>query len=85
MNVTTLVTQVINEARTRFGDVYAVALPHGMWEGIMDEVAASGGEVGFDYCVVDGVRVRGDLADDDRRAAVYRTETDQPEYLHLSG
>lgn len=85
MNATTLVTQLINEARTRFGDVYAVALPRATWEEIMDEVAASGGEVGFDYCVVDGVRVRGDLADDDRRGAVYRTETDQPAYLDLSG
>lgn len=85
MNATTIATHVINQARVRFGDVAVVALPRGTWEEVMEEVTASGGEVGFDYCVVDGVRVRGDLDDDDRRGAVYRTAGSEPEYVDLAG
>ena len=85
MNATTIATNVINEARTRYGDVDAIALPRSTWEEVMEEVTASGGEVGFDYCVVDGVRVRGDLADDDRRGAIYRASTTEPTYVSLAG
>lgn len=85
MNATTIATNVINQARSRFGDVYAIALPRGMWEEVMEEVTASGGEVGFDHCMVDGVRVRGDLAEDDRRGAIYESELASPEYVDLVG
>lgn len=85
MNATTFATQIINEGRTRHGRIDAVGLPRAMWEAVMEEVTASGGEVGFDYCVVDGVRVRGDLPDHDRRGAIYPPDADQPEYVDLAG
>lgn len=85
MNATTIATLVINEGRTLFGSVEAVALPRNTWEAVMDEVTESGGEVGFDYCVVDGVRVRGDLDDDDRRAVIYPSDGTEPAFVDLAG
>ena len=76
---------MINEGRTRFGTVEAVDLPRSTWEEVMEEVTAAGGDVGFDYCVVDGCSVRGTLPDDDRRAAIHVRGGDEPEYLPLAG
>lgn len=85
MNATTIATHVINQGRSRFGDIEAVALPRSTWEEVMDEVTESGGEVGFDYCVVDGVRVRGELDDDDRRGVIYPAKGSEPTYVDLAG
>lgn len=85
MNATTIATQMINEARSKFGAMDAIDLPRSMWEEVMDEVTAAGGEVGFDYCLVDGCRVGGGMPDDDRRAAVHLPDRAEPEYLALAG
>lgn len=85
MNATTIATQMINEGRTRFGRLEAVDLPQSMWEEVMEEVTAAGGDVGFDHCVVDGCVVRGGLPDDDRRAAIRLPDREEPEYLPLAG
>ncbi len=85
VNATTIATQVINEARTRHGDVDAVDLPRSLWEQVMDEVTAAGGDVGFDFCVVDGCAVRGTLPDHDRRAVVHLPGGQPPEHLPLAG
>lgn len=58
MNTITVVSQLITEARMRFGDLEALEVPAELWEPAMDEVADAGGEVGVDYCQVDGVAVR---------------------------
>lgn len=58
MNTITIVTQLITEARMRFGELDALEVPAELWEQAMDEVADAGGEVGIDYCRVDGVAVR---------------------------
>jgi hypothetical protein len=58
MNTITVVTNLINEARVRFGEVEAVAVPGELWEQAMEEVADAGGELGLEHCVVDGVEVR---------------------------
>lgn len=61
------VSQFINEGRLRHGELAAVEVAPELWEQVMEEVAAAGGEVGFEHCVVDGTPVR-QLADDDARA-----------------
>lgn len=58
MNTITVVSQLITEARMRFGPLDALEVPEELWEPAMDEVADAGGEVGLDYCLVDGVAVR---------------------------
>ncbi len=65
----TAVSQFITEGRLRHGDLAAVEVRPELWEQAMDEVAAAGGEVGFDHCVVDGVEVRR-LADDTEAAFI---------------
>lgn len=42
----------------RFGRPEAIEVPEELWEPAMDEVTVAGGEVGLDYCTVDGVAVR---------------------------
>lgn len=58
MNTITVVSQLITEAQMRFGPLDALEVPTELWEPAMDEVADAGGEVGLDYCLVDGVAVR---------------------------
>lgn len=58
MNTITVVSQLIAEAQMRFGPIDALEVPEELWEPAMDEVADAGGEVGLDYCRVDGVAVR---------------------------
>lgn len=55
----TIVNQLVTDARTRFGahDVEAVEVSPDLLDRTMDHVLALGGEVGIDYCVVDGVRI----------------------------
>jgi hypothetical protein len=63
----TAVSAFLNEGRLRHGDLAAVEVETSLWEQGMDEVSAAGGEVGFDYFVIDGVRVR-PLTDGDTEA-----------------
>lgn len=58
MNTITVVSQLIAEAQMRFGPLDALDVPEALWEPAMDEVADAGGEIGLDYCRVDGVAVR---------------------------
>jgi len=58
VNTITVVSQLITEAQMRFGPLDALEVPEELWEPAMDEVADAGGEVGLDYCLVDGVAVR---------------------------
>lgn len=58
MNTITVVSQLITEAQMRFGPLDALEVPEELWEPAMDEVADAGGEVGIDYCRVDGVAIR---------------------------
>jgi hypothetical protein len=84
MNTITVVSQLINEAHSRFGPVAALEVPEALWAPAMDAVADAGGEVGLDYCVVDGVRVQ--LAADgfDQQALVHVAGADQPQPLDLA-
>jgi hypothetical protein len=54
----TAVSQLVTEGTLRYGALTAVELPADLWEQVMEEVAAAGGQVGFEHCVVDGVAVR---------------------------
>ena len=56
----TIVSQLITDARTRFGahDVEAVAVSDDLLDATMDHVLSLGGQVTMDACVVDGVEVR---------------------------
>jgi hypothetical protein len=76
----TAVTQFINEGRLRYGDVEAVQVAPDLWEQAMDEVTAAGGAVGFDHCMVDGVRVE-QLADQGAQAAFILAGTGRRETL----
>jgi hypothetical protein len=74
------VTRFMTEGRLRHGELAAVEVAPALWEQAMEEVAAAGGEVGFDYFVVDGVQVR-QLADDDAQAAFILADTHRRETL----
>ncbi len=56
----TLVSQLINDARTRFGvsQVASLAVDRELLDRAMDHVLSVGGEVTLDTCVVDGVEIR---------------------------
>ncbi|MEX0868307.1 MAG: hypothetical protein WD011_01410 [Nitriliruptoraceae bacterium] len=56
----TLVSQLITDARTRFGahEVEALAVSAQMLDETMDHVLSIGGRVTTDTCFVDGVEVR---------------------------
>jgi hypothetical protein len=75
MNTITVLVQLINDARVRYGVVEAIEVPSALWEPVMDEVTAAGGEVGLDYCAVDGVQVRLGTADDRARAHIAGDDT----------
>lgn len=83
MNTITIVSQLIAEAQLRFGRLEALEVPEALWEPAMDEVADAGGEVGLDYCLVDGVAVR--MADaplgDDVAALAHPVGADAPSPL----
>lgn len=65
---TTVVTQLINRARTEIGDVAELAVPDELFDEVYAEVIDAGGDAGFEHCVVDGVRVTGQA--DETPAAV---------------
>lgn len=84
MNPITIVRQLIEEAKFAFGEVERIDVPESVWEPAMDAVANAGGDVGIDYCVVDGVTVR-ELPDapEDTQAVVYVAGRDEPQRLSL--
>jgi hypothetical protein len=61
----TVVSQLITDARTRFGaaNVAVLEVDADLLDETMDQVMAIGGEVKLDGCVVDGVQVRERPAD----------------------
>lgn len=84
---TAVVSQLIGQGRQRFGvaEVEAVEVPRELWEQVLDEVAAAGGEVGFDHCVVDGVAVRAQPDGDDRPAVFHVAGRQDPQPLPSQG
>lgn len=54
---TTIVTQLINEGRQQHGAIDAIAVPQALFDDLLEEVMAAGGDVGFASCQVDGVTV----------------------------
>jgi hypothetical protein len=56
----TVVSQLITDARSRFGaaNVEALEIDGDLLDETMDQVLAIGGRVSLDGCVVDGVHVR---------------------------
>lgn len=75
----TLVSQLITDARTRFGaaEVRALAVERSLLDQAMDQVLELGGEVSEDACVVDGVTVC-ELPPGAEAPMVYREGTDDP-------
>ncbi len=61
----TIVSQLITDARTRFGadNVEVLEIDGDLLDETMDHVLAVGGQVGIDTCIVDGVLVRERAAD----------------------
>jgi hypothetical protein len=61
----TIVSQLITDARTRFGadNVQVLEVDGDLLDETMDHVLAVGGNVGLDSCIVDGVLVRERAAD----------------------
>lgn len=86
MNTITVISQLITEAQMRFGALDALEVPEELWEPAMDEVADAGGEVGLDYCRVDGVAVRmpGEPLPDDVQALAHPTGSDTPRPLTIT-
>jgi hypothetical protein len=78
----TLVSQLITDARTRFGaaQVKAVAVERSLLDQVMDQVLELGGEVSEDACVVDGVTVC-ELPPDAEAPLVYIEGMDGPQPL----
>ncbi|MPZ89314.1 MAG: hypothetical protein GEU81_14850 [Nitriliruptorales bacterium] len=76
-----VVSQLVNEGRLQFGDLDRVDVPHQLWEQVMDEVAAAGGQVGFDTCVVDGVAVGAGQLPSGEAAAYHPAGQSEVRYL----
>lgn len=54
---TTVVTQLINRARSELGGVEELTVPTELFDEVYAEVVDAGGDAGFDHFLVDGVRV----------------------------
>ncbi len=78
---TAVVSQLLARARQRLGPVQSASVPQQLWEQMLEEVAAAGGDVGFDHCVVDGVTVRSLPAGDDSAATFQVTGANVPQRL----
>lgn len=78
----TLVSQLITDARARFGasDVEAIAVEGVLLDETMDHVLAAGGAVSVDACVVDGVEVR-ELPEGETTPLAYVRGRSDPEPL----
>ena len=79
----TVITQLINQARSRWGasSVVAVEIKPMLFDEGLEAVTAAGGTVGFDHFVVDGATVRAlpEAADDTPRAFI--VGEDEPQAL----
>jgi hypothetical protein len=78
----TIVSQLITDARTRFGatNVEAVAVEGPLLDETMEHVLAAGGDVSVDACMVDGVEVR-ELPDGETTPLAYVVGADEPRPL----
>ncbi len=78
----TIVSQLIVDAQTRHGAdaVRQVDVDPDLLDSSMDQVLALGGEVGLDWCRVDGVAVHG-LPEDLDVARAWLHDDDQPHPL----
>lgn len=78
----TLVSQLITDARSRFGvdAVEAVAVERSVLDETMGHVLELGGNVSLDTCVVDGVTVR-ELPTGTQTPLVFLRGADEPEPL----
>lgn len=85
MNAITVISQLIAEAHLQFGGVDAIEVPESLWEQAMDAVADAGGEIGLEYCLVDGVAVRmvAEPLDDDVQAIAHPPGGQGPQPLTL--
>ena len=74
----TVVSQLITDARTRFGahEVEAVAVDGELLDETMSHVLTMGGDVSTDTCIVDGVEVRELPPEQDTPLAYVRGEDD---------
>lgn len=81
----TVVSQLITDARTRFGahDVEAIAVTPDLLDRTMDHVLSLGGTVAMDRCVVDGIEVRELPADQTTPLAFVRGESDPRPLVEL--
>lgn len=86
MNTITVISQLITEAQMRFGPLDALEVPEELWEPAMDEVADAGGEIGLDYCRVDGVAIRmsEEALAEDVQALAHPTGSDTPRPLTIA-
>ena len=78
----TLVSQLITDARSRFGtsEVLAVAVERSLLDETMEQVLELGGDVSVDSCIVDGVRVS-ELPSDAETPLVHLRGADEPQPL----
>lgn len=78
----TVVSQLITDARSRFGahEVRVLEIDGELLDEVMDHVLALGGTVDLDSAVVEGIEVR-ELPDDRDVAQVYLHGEDQPRPL----
>ena len=78
----TVVSQLITDARSRFGtaNVEALAVERSLFDGTMEQVLALGGDVSLDVCVVDGITVR-ELREGGETPLVYLKDATEPQPL----
>lgn len=78
----TIVSQLIVDAQTRHGaaNVSRIDVEEEVLDSAMDQVLALGGEVGLDWCRVDGVEVRA-LPDEAKVARAWLRGDDEPRPL----
>ena len=83
----TIVSQLITDARTRFGadNVEVLEVDGDLLDETMDHVLAVGGNVGIDTCTVDGVLVRERAADADVPIVHLRDSTEAQPLTPLDG
>ena len=78
----TVVSQLITDARSRFGahEVRVLEVDGDLLDEVMDHVLALGGRVGLDHAVVEGIEVR-ELPPDRGVAQVHLHGEDEPRPL----
>lgn len=78
----TVVSQLITDARSRFGafEVRVLEIDGDLLDEVMDNVLALGGTVGLDHAVVEGIEVR-ELPEGQDTARVYVKGDDEPRSL----